>query len=184
MSHAPELSRRFSFRRLAQMPVEEKITANVTECAALAKRFDLPRLDSLSCRFRLTQGERHSVLAEGWLAARVTQVSVISGEAFDDAVAETFAIRFVPRHEFREDDGVDLEAPDVLPYDNDSIDLGEVAAEQLGLALDPYPRMQGEGLDEAVDVVPAEDEPAEEREDAQARPNPFAALASRREGKH
>ncbi|MDB5401383.1 MAG: hypothetical protein JWQ55_3401, partial [Rhodopila sp.] len=50
---------------------------------------------------------------------------------------------------------------DEIPFDANLIDLGEAAAEQLGLALDPYPRMPG------VELPLAEDEP---------NPHPFAAL--------
>ena len=59
-----------------------------------------------------------------------------------------------------EDD--DPEAPDDIPYGGGSIDLGEAAAEQLALALDPYPRRPGAVLAETT---------------AAADRSPFAALA-------
>jgi len=185
MSDTPELSRRFALRRLgAGLSTEDTITANAAECARLAERFGLPAIASLSCRFRMTSGTSHSVLVEGWLAAQVTQISVISGEAFEDAVAETFTVRFVPENRFAESDGIDLDAPDVLPYEGDSLDLGELLAEQLALALDPYPRRPGEGLDQAVDVVPQDEAPMDGDKPEDGRPNPFAALAARRDGGH
>ena len=60
------------------------------------------------------------------------------------------------------------EAPEPAP--GGWIDLGELAAEQLGLALDPYPRKPDA-------EVPAEwkAEPVEEPVAAE-RPNPFAIL--------
>jgi len=67
------------------------------------------------------------------------------------------------------------EAPEAAP--DGWIDLGELAAEQLGLALDPYPRKPDA-------EVPAEwkAEPAPEPV-ADQRPNPFAALEKLKSGK-
>ncbi len=54
---------------------------------------------------------------------------------------------------------------DELPYEGGVLDLGEAAAEQLALALEPYPRAPGEEI--------------EPREDASGQ-RPFAGLASLR----
>ena len=40
-----------------------------------------------------------------------------------------------------------------IPFEGNVIDLGETAAEQLGLALDPYPRISG------VEMPTIEDKP-------------------------
>ena len=103
---------------------------------------ELPAIQSLECRFELNcDNNGVSVLAEGHLLAEVTQTCVTSAEDFAARVEETFSIRFVPAGTERDDPDPDL--PDEIPYEGDTIDLGEATAEQLGLALDPWPRIEG-----------------------------------------
>ncbi len=42
---------------------------------------------------------------------------------------------------------VDLESDAAEPFDGDAIDIGEAVAQQLALALDPYPRAPGVSLE-------------------------------------
>jgi uncharacterized metal-binding protein YceD (DUF177 family) len=121
----------------------------------------LPEVQSLVCRFHLAHEIGDSLIAHGHLSARVVQTCVISLEDFTATVEESFAVRFVPDGE--ESDNADPEALDEIPYTDGAIDLGEAAAEQLALALDPYPR--------APDAVLPDAEAATE-------PHPFAALSS------
>ena len=104
----------------------------------------LPAVLAVSCAFHLIREGRDTVLARGVLRARVTQTCVVSLEEFDAPVEEVFQVRFVPSGE--ETDDID---PEVGRRNSATraivIDLGEAAAEQLGLALDPYPRMPGRG---------------------------------------
>jgi uncharacterized metal-binding protein YceD (DUF177 family) len=91
----------------------------------------------------------------------VVQVCVISLDEFESEVVERFVVRFVP--EGTESDEIDPdEDVDEIPYAGGVIDLGEAAAEQLGLALDPYPRKPGATLPESAAGEPG---------------NPFASLA-------
>ena len=128
--------------------------ANAAECAALAVRMKLPAVHALSCTFHLTRESQH-VVAQGALRACVTQTCVVSLEDFETVVEEDFRIRFVPSG--TETDAMDPEADDEIPYESNQIDLGEAAAEQLALALDPYPRMPGAELPEAE--APVESHP-------------------------
>jgi hypothetical protein len=74
------------------------------------------------------------------------QNCVVSLEDFSAAVDERFTVRCVPDGEESHDP--DPEAPDEITYVNGVLDLGEAAAEQLALALDPYPRAPGAELPE------------------------------------
>lgn len=189
MSHSPEFSRRIPFNRLGS-GLEETIEASPAECRALAARFGIPAIEALTCRFRLTPSENRSVLAEGHLSARVTQVCVITSEPFDDVLAEAFFLKFIPAADMPEDefdiDSIDLDGPDEVPHDGKAVDIGEAAAEQLALMLDPYPRKPGAGLENAVDVAPAEGEEGAqlsgEGPDGPRRPNPFSALSVLKNG--
>jgi uncharacterized metal-binding protein YceD (DUF177 family) len=104
----------------------------------------LPAIGALSCRFRLQPLAPGVVRAEGMLQARIVQTCVVTLEPFESDLAEAFAVRFVPEAEVAEE--IDFEAEDEIPYAGAAIDLGEAAAEQLALALDPYPRKPGVAL--------------------------------------
>jgi hypothetical protein len=134
------------FRPLAVSKIPAKglivvVQATPEECAAVAVRMELPAIQSLECRFVLRREGDASVLAEGHLLADVTQTCVTSAEDFAARVEEAFTIRFVPAGMERDDPDPDL--PDEIPYEANTIDLGEATAEQLGLALDPWPRIEG-----------------------------------------
>ncbi len=98
-------------------------------------------------RFRLRPAGAGRIEASGRLRARVVQTSVVSLEPFAAEIAEDFACAFVPAG--TETDEIDPETEDELPYEGGVLDLGEAAAEQLALALDPYPRAPGEEVEPA-----------------------------------
>ncbi|MBS1096094.1 DUF177 domain-containing protein [Gluconobacter sphaericus] len=189
MSHSPEFSRRIPFNRLGS-GLDETIEASPAERRALAARLGIPEIETLACRFRLMPSESRSVLAEGHLSAKITQICVITSEPFEDVLAETFFLKFIPESDMPEDefdiDSIDLDGPDEVPHDGKAVDIGEAAAEQLALMLDPYPRKPGAGLENAVDVAPAEGEEGAhlsgEEPDGLRRPNPFSALSALKNG--
>ncbi len=144
---APEMSRLFPTTRIGAGAVFV-VDAKPAECQALARRMGLEAILGLSCRFDLRRGESDSVSASGALRARVRQVCVVSLEPFEAELAEDFAIRFVP--EGQESDELDLESADEVTYAGGVLDLGEAAAEQLALALDPFPRKPGAEMEEVA----------------------------------
>ena len=139
----PELSRPVSSE---QPPAAVTVEATAEECAALAVRLNIVAVESLRCRFTL-RARGKGVDAEGELDALVVQSCVVSLEPVAQGVHERFTVRFVPGAEVAGDD--DPEAPDEILYSGAKIDLGDAAAEQLALALDPYPRHPDAVLDEA-----------------------------------
>ncbi|WP_182357057.1 YceD family protein [Komagataeibacter europaeus] len=166
-----EFSRPLAVGRIPARGMETVVEASDEECRRLARRFGIPGLRDLSCRYRLAPGQDGEVLAEGWLTAHVTQECVVSLEPFEDVLAESFTVRCIPAERFREDDEIDPFSIDEIPYDRDSIDLGELAAEELSLALDPYPHKPG-------CAIPAEYAGNEEAEPEETvRRQPFSALA-------
>ena len=153
-----ELHRPVAIERVGRTGLGVTVEANAAECAALAQRMNLPAVLSLVCEFRLERDIAGDLLAYGRLTARVVQTCVVSLEDFAVTIEERFTLRCVPDGE--ESDDIDPEAPDEISYADGILDLGEAAAEQLALALDPYPRAPGAVLPE----VP--DEPAEQPFDA------------------
>lgn len=156
--------------------VERLVEADAAECGKLADLFGLPAILALRGDFVLTH-ERGGVIGAGLrLRARVRQVCVVSLEAFDADVRESVALRFVPAANVKEGVEVELdpetlEGPDEIFYGGDVIDLGGVLAEQLALALDPYPRKPGAALAAGAAGV----------EDAE-RKSPFGVLRRLRKG--
>ena len=174
----PEFCRRVPVSRIGPGGLDQAIEANQSERLALAARLQIPSIASLSCRFRLSPEGGGRLAAAGELCAELTRICVVSLEPFETVVRERFALRFVPEEPQGED--LDPDSPDELPYDADSIDLGEAATEQLALSLDPYPRMPG------IASLPTEaTEPASGgtiETDERQHGNPFAALRRLRPG--
>ncbi len=192
MSPQPELSRRIQVRTLGTarpgaVVLDTTVDASPAECTALARRLDVPSVHAVQCRFRLSGADPSGrVSADGLLQATLDQICIATLDQFTATVTEQFTVRFVPDDQVPEDAmredadaALDPEEDDDLPYVNGTIDLGEAAAEQLALALDPYPRKPGATL--PPEIVSA-DLPGEETVEAGVsdRPNPFAALAVRR----
>ena len=121
-------------------PRAVEIDADAQERAALAKRFDLIGIERLTGSFTIRR-DAAGIMVEGRVAAAVSQACSITGDPLSATVDEPVALRFVPEDEAGQDE-VELGDSDidVIPYDGGTIDLGEVAAETMALALDPFPR--------------------------------------------
>jgi hypothetical protein len=155
----PELHRPVAIDRVGPGGLDVLVEATAAECARLAARMKLPAILQLTCSFRLRRESAGSLLAEGHLRAQVVQTCVVSLDDFAATVEERFVVRCVPEGEESADD--DPETPDEITYTDGLLDLGEATAQQLALALDPYPHAP----DAALPDIP--DEPEVE---------PFAAL--------
>ena len=166
MTPPSEFPRPLALDRLGSAGHEETVSATAAECAALAVRLGIPALHALTCRWRLRRSSGGRIEADGLLEASLVRECVITLDAFEMRTRESFNVVFVPAGSETEDP--DPEAVDEIPYDGSVIDLGEAAAEQLALTLDPYPHKPGAAL-------PALDEP----EPPATRPSPFAVLGRR-----
>jgi uncharacterized metal-binding protein YceD (DUF177 family) len=158
-----ELHRPIPIARIGAAGLDVAVEASAEECAALARRMNLPDVLSLTCRFHLERDTADRMIASGHLVAQVVQTSVVSLDDFTATVDERFTVRCV--REGEETDDPDPEALDEITYVDGVLDLGEAAAEQLALALDPYPRASGAELPEI---------------EAELEAHPFDALAARK----
>jgi uncharacterized metal-binding protein YceD (DUF177 family) len=157
----PELSRPVRASAIVDTDKTFEIEADEASRAALAARFEIPAISVLHGRFTLAHAQGGVITGTLALKARVTLTCVVTLEAFETKLAETAQLRFVPGPAPEELDPETLDGPDEIEFDGETIDLGEVLAEQLALALPPYPRKPGAALPAA-----ASDETA----------HPFAAL--------
>lgn len=143
----PEFSRPFALATLGDFEVVEAIEAQPDERGALAKRFELLSLDGLRATLRVSRARAGNLIRiTGRLDAEVTQACVVTLEPVSRDVSETFTLIFDSRPQPAEEEReitVDMAEESAEPLPPGGIDLGEIAAEQLALVLDPYPRSEG-----------------------------------------
>lgn len=176
---AAELPRPFAVDELGFEPVTVTVDASPTERTALAARFDLVALHRLTARLRLRWRQRNRHLEiSGDLEADLTQTCVVTLEPVEARLAESFHAEFLrgltttAEVDLLLDPGDD-DPPE--PLDGPLIDLGELVAQHLSLAIDPYPRAPGVSFDEvraSLKPVPEDDDLAD---------NPFGKLAALQE---
>jgi hypothetical protein len=141
---APELTRPIAIDRIGTGWRTQVIETSADERAALAARFELLELPRLSAEVRLRRARAgRYVEIDGTLRAAVVQTCVVTLEPVAASVEERFALLLGPIGGANEAAAgteaiVDLDEPE--PLEGDAIDVGELVAQQLSLALDPYPR--------------------------------------------
>jgi len=172
-----EFSRVCVVDRLDEDEFVERIAANETERAALARRFDLVSLDRLEAEVTLRRvGHGPVVRLAGSVHANLVQSCVVSLEPVEREIDEDFVVHFAPDrgdaphghvideiYEERDDDPPE-------PLVGGQIDIGEAVAQQLALALDPYPRRPGISLKDVLSAL-------NENSSKAGADGPFAALA-------
>lgn len=167
-----EFSRPLSLDRISTTQHREEIAATEKERADLARRFDLVSLDSLTASFNLKRVRKDLVRVKGRVSAELVQACVVTLDPIPAKIDERFEVDFVegqaPAVSDLELDAEAAEAPEPAP--DGWVDLGEIAAEQLGLALDPYPRRPDAAVPAQWIAEPAPEPVASEL------PNPFAIL--------
>lgn len=135
----PEFSRHFRAHDVAGMTRQQMIEAEPHERAALAKRFGLLALDRLTAALELRR-DAAGIRVTGQVHASGEQPCVATAEPVPFLLTESVAILLTEARP--EGDEIELHEPDLETeiLEGDIIDLGEIAAQALALALDPYPR--------------------------------------------
>lgn len=145
-----------------------ELSAGDEERAAIAARLGLLGLDRLEAAVTIAR-DGQEVRAAGRIRASVAQACVATGEAVPAMVDEPVALLFRPEPTAAADSEIELseEDCDVVFHDGREIDLGAALADELALALDPYPR-SARAEDALRDAGVLSEEQA----------GPFAALAA------
>ncbi|WP_067333310.1 YceD family protein [Stappia indica] len=169
-------SRPQDVQHLTTKPLVVEVCPDEADLKRIAKAYSLVALTDVLARFELRRWRREGVAVEGTLKARATQTCVVTLAPVEQAIDETFSMRFDPDADalagVAEDGEIDVDAfaedpPDLL--EGSRIDLGAILCEQLALALDPFPRAPGAELPEGYGE--------EHGEDADDKPpSPFAVL--------
>lgn len=138
----PEFSRLFRRDEIGERPRDVRIEADDVERAALARRFHLQDLESLTGTAAIMRTAA-GIRASGRIAATAMQSCVVTGGAVPATIDESFELLFVEEAALASDaEEIELSAADcdIIGYDGQAIDLGEALAQTLALALDPFPR--------------------------------------------
>jgi len=151
------------------------IEADADARAALAERFGLLELPAFRAEATLRRRRDTGwIELKGSLRAEVVQECVATLEPVAGPVAAEIDELF---DDSRAAEGVEVDidpvAEDPEPLDGETLDVGEVIAQVLSLAIDPYPRAPG--AESAGPDANAGSPGAEDAEDTGG--SPFAALA-------
>ena len=174
MADDVEFSRLFKLRHLPAIGGHSFVLESTPgERRAVARRLDLVTLAEFDFEGRIEKGPRDGILiVRGTVEAELTQRCVVTLEPVPACLEVPIERYFVIDGTAAEGEVVvspDDEEPE--PIDGDLLDLGEIAVEELALALDPYPH--------AADA-PAVLRSYNDAADAAAR-SAFAALAALRD---
>ncbi len=166
-----EFSRLFPVDKLRGQDRDERIEANDQELEALALRMGVVAFKRLSAKLHLRRVHSGDMVeVKGRFQATVVQDCVVTLEPFEALVEEDFTAYFARPDSIPKTEDLSVEdehSPDpILP--NGDIDIGELTAQHLALAIDPFPRKLG-----AVFEAPRQG-----YVEAGGKPlNPFAVLA-------
>jgi uncharacterized metal-binding protein YceD (DUF177 family) len=126
-----------------------EITPSAEECAAIAQRFGWLSVENCTAQLAFAvKGKEVTITGE--VRARVTQPCVATGEPVAEGITAPLTLQLVPAEtlEAAEDASeVELDSGelDILGYEDGRFDLGDIIAETLALAVNPWPRSQGAG---------------------------------------
>ena len=187
---AIEFSRPLKIEHIDKSGKPIEIEASPDEMIALANRFDLLSIEFMNADFTVKPtdgGTKFSV--KGTVRASVTQQSIVSGDSVETPIEQDITAWYADydrvasfekarkqkeREETADEYEIKSKEEDPERVMNGAIDLGEVAAQFLGLALDEFPRTKDEeaGSGDYIEVNPED-----------TKDNPFAALAQLKEKK-
>ena len=156
--HVPEFSRPIGLDEVGDKPLYRSIEADPAERDALARRFGLESLDALRAKVTVVPVRHGEIISvEGKLAAEAVQKCVVTLGPVPARIEETFAVKLSPPSDAEPEIEIDPEGDEPEPLEGESVDIGEIVAQHLALALDPYPRADGaefEGVEGMVEEPP------------------------------
>ena len=177
-----EIERMIDLDRLGPGGSALEVAASESERAALAKRFGFLGLPAFSARVSIDRRPGGQIIVEGRLRGKIVQACILSLEPVAQELDDGFRIIFKQDLTEERDPesgeavlSAQADAPE--PLSGNMLDVGEIVAEQLSLAADPYPRRPGAKLE---DVLP-KPRPGGRKGQPEQRRHPFAGLAALRD---
>ncbi|MBX3581115.1 MAG: DUF177 domain-containing protein [Rhizobiaceae bacterium] len=154
--------------RLPQKGMQIRIEADQDQRQKLAEAHGLLAVERFAAELHVAPWKRNGVKVSGKVDADITQQCVVTLEPVEAKIREDVQGLFLPddsklgRLGFEEGGEIHLDAdgPDSPEtFSGDTIDVGALAEEFFGLAIDPYPKKPGVAL-----PLPGDEETPEEPE--------------------
>lgn len=154
------VSFRVNVLRLPKNGLPVVIDADEAQRAELAEEHGLVSVERFHADLMVTAWKRNGVKVEGKVEADITQTCVVTLDPLRNAIREPIDAVFLPEDSKLGREGfntggeilIDAEGPDSPEtFSGDSIDVGALAEEFFGLAIDPYPRKPGAVLPGGTD---------------------------------
>ena len=157
-----------------------ELVVSDNDLAELAERFGLNAIRSLSAIVEIQdKGPRQGVLLKGNVKADLDQHCVVSNDPVPSNIDTELYLRLVGPEELERLDEaeafLDPEADEYDALEGDEINLGEVIAQTVSMALDQFPRKEGAD----IKIKPNQD--VTFNEELLEKKNPFSALEKLRD---
>ena len=175
----PEFSRILDVDELTGKAHKETIEATEEERKALAERFELVDIPAFKADVSVKkQGGGQLYTVTGHITADVVQTCVVSLEPVPAHIDEEFEAFFTDPGSIQtiaNDIEIDAEDDEGMPEPvvDGKLDIGELSAQYLSLALEPYPHAPGTQIPEDGTVWKEDDG---DDDGNGGKPNPFAVL--------
>jgi len=143
------------------------IDADAAQRIALAEEHDLLSVESYRAELLVAPWKRNGVKVSGHVVADITQACIVTLEPVAAHIDEPVDALLLPEQSKLGRQGfdgggeilLDAEGPDSPEtFSGDTIDVGALAEQFFGLAIDPYPRKSGASLEAAGPDEPVENE--------------------------
>ena len=112
--------------------------ATADDCHMLAKRFGFLAVNALSARLKVFKSARHCWEISGQMNGDVVQACGVTGAPVSETIDFPLEERYV--RQSRAYDEVEVALDGAEPLENGIIDLGEMLAQSLAVAVTPWPR--------------------------------------------
>jgi hypothetical protein len=141
--------------RLPRNGLPVVIEADAHQNAELARQHGLVSVEAFHVEFLVSPWKRQGVKVEGRVTAEITQACIVTLEPVHATVDEAVSATYLPEDSKLGREGfglggeilISVDGPDSPEtFTGDRIDVGALAEEFFGLAIDPYPRKPGAAL--------------------------------------
>ncbi len=196
MPNSPKLTEQewshfFDVDDLEKKPTELTIEASEDECADLARRFAVVSIEKATAKLKLSNAGGHVIHVQGRFECDITQECVVTLDPVQSSLSEpvegwfadrdtavSFANAKKEREVAKSHAEVEIldEKEDPEPVVEGRIDLGELVAQHISLAIPTYPHKEGVEYEVGDDNLTLD-------EKSPLRKNPFEALKDWKENR-